>query len=194
MDNRYSHFVKTAKIACPLLALALLSTLFLFSRGTQPADSIPFADIDVKQIAQEERLSAPRFSGVTADGSSITVQASAALPSPSGQLSILDVTADLATSSGANYRIEAEKAAYDGEKNDLSLSEGVRFSTSNGYEIETQSLRTDLNNITVIAPGPVTGTGPLGQINAGQMELRKTEQTQVLVFKDGVKMIYTPKN
>jgi len=79
-DNAYSRFVQWAKILFPLIALGLLSTMFLFSRNVDPSNAIPFADIDVEQIARDQQLSSPRFSGTTSGGASIIVDAETAMP------------------------------------------------------------------------------------------------------------------
>ena len=46
-DNLHSRLVRVLKIALPLIALLLLSTLFLFSRKINPEDAIPYASVDV---------------------------------------------------------------------------------------------------------------------------------------------------
>ena len=47
-DNLHSRLVAILKVALPLIALALLSTLFLFSRKIDPEDAIPYATVDVE--------------------------------------------------------------------------------------------------------------------------------------------------
>ena len=52
--NTYSTVVSWAKIILPLVALGLLSTLFLFSRTPDPNRAIPFAAVDVEELAREQ--------------------------------------------------------------------------------------------------------------------------------------------
>jgi len=78
----YSRVVAWLKVIFPLSALALLSTLFLFARSIDPEQSIPFADVDVKELAREPRITAPEFSGMTADGAAITISAATAKTDP----------------------------------------------------------------------------------------------------------------
>jgi len=195
VDNRYSRFVLWAKIAFPLVALGLLSTMFLFSRTLDPSDAIPFADIDVEKIAREQQLTTPRFSGTTSDGSAITIDAESALPSLTDprRLTIDKVVARIETQTGPSYGIIAQSAIYDGSAELLDLEGDVRISTSTGYRLETEKLVTNLAATGVSAPDFVTGRGPAGLLEAGSMELTTNGETQVLVFKNGVKLIYDPK-
>ena len=57
-DNLHSRLVGVLKVLLPLLALAILSTLFLVSRKINPEDAIPYADVDI-----EDRLRDPKMTG-----------------------------------------------------------------------------------------------------------------------------------
>lgn len=194
-DNAYSRFVQFAKIALPLLALALLSTMFLFSRTINPEDAIPFADIDVEQIAREQRLVAPKFSGVTSDGSTITVTADTALPDATNprRMAATDVNAEIITTTGTQFMVVSLDAIYDGEQDQMDLIGDVRLTTSTGYVMRSELLVADLQETRLVSPGRVTGSGPSGILEAGRMELTATEGSQLLVLKNGVKLIYQPR-
>ncbi|MEL7087874.1 MAG: hypothetical protein AAGL98_05440, partial [Planctomycetota bacterium] len=62
-DNAYSRFVAWAKIILPLVALGLLSTMFLVSRDSDPAATIRIGEQEARGLAQEDGMSAPRFAG-----------------------------------------------------------------------------------------------------------------------------------
>jgi lipopolysaccharide export system protein LptC len=52
-----------------------------------------------------------------------------------------------------------------------------------------------LNRTSLISEGPVTALGPVGTIDSGSMEMRQDtseDGTYLLVFKDGVKLLYKP--
>ena len=195
VDNRYSRFVLWAKIIFPLVALGLLSTMFLFSRTVDPSDAIPFAEIDVEMIAREQKLTSPRFSGTTSDGSAVIVDAESAVPdlTNSRRLSIQKVVARIESLSGPSYGIIADTALYDGNDDLLDMEGNVQLSTSTGYRLETDKLVANLAVTGVDAPGAVSGRGPAGRLQAGSMTLSTNGNTQVLVFKNGVKLIYDPK-
>ena len=195
-DNLYSKFVGTAKIVFPLLALGFLSTIFLFSRNLDPSNAIPFSNIDIEKIAKEQRLSAPKFSGVTSDGSAITVEAESARPdllNPS-RVSASNITALIKTLADAEYRISADTARFDGKSEELDLEGNIQIESSSGYRLETNHLSANLATTGLIAKGKVIGTAPDGMIEAGSMEMLVSDGTQLLVFKNGVRLVYTPKN
>ena len=52
-DNLHSRLVFWLKIALPLVALALLATLFLFGRPIRPEDAIPYASTDITDRAKD---------------------------------------------------------------------------------------------------------------------------------------------
>ncbi len=195
-DNAYSRFVQWVKVILPLLALGLLSTMFLFSRTVNPEDAIPISEVDVEQIAKEQRLAAPEFSAVTSDGSTVTVRAAFARPdlTDARRLTAEDVDAQILTQEGLEINIEANEALYDGGADLLSLMGDVEVMTSTGYVLRTETLVADLEDTGLVSESEVMGNGPSGRLEAGRMELRGQSGSQVLVFKDGVKLIYDPKN
>lgn len=194
VDSGYSRFVRFAKVIFPLLALALLSTLFLFSRTFDPSEAIIISDLDVEKIAREQILASPRFSGITSDGSEILIAATSAKPDPDNQkrLTAEEITATLQTEIGVSYDMRAMGGIYDGETNLLFLSGGVELNSSDGYELMTDSLSANMKITELDAPTKIQGMGPSGKIEAGNMTLRQTGDTQVLEFKNGVKLIYQP--
>ncbi|WP_298294746.1 hypothetical protein [uncultured Litoreibacter sp.] len=194
-NNPYSRFVQFAKIALPLLALGLLSTMFLFSKSVDIEGAIPIFE-GAEEIAREQSLAAPKFSGVTSDGSTITVTAESAKPDLTNprRLSAKNVMADIETQGGTQFMVLSDDALYDGTTDTLDLMGRVRITTSTGYQLNTDALVADLAVTGLVSPGMVTGTGPAGTLEAGAMELSGENGSQVLVFKQGVKLIYDPKD
>ncbi|MCY4180603.1 MAG: LPS export ABC transporter periplasmic protein LptC [Litoreibacter sp.] len=195
-DNSYSRFVQIAKIILPLLALALLSTLFLFSRSIDPEDAIPFVEGDIESIAENQRIATPRFNGVTTDGDKVTVTAAFATPDPSNssRLTIEAAQARIEGLDGGAVNVTANRAIYEGEEESLVLHGQVEIETSTGYTLLSDELRTSLAQTELLSPGPVTGTGAGGVLTAGRMELLTRDGTQLLVFNQGVKLVYQPGN
>lgn len=198
-DNSYSRFVSWAKIVLPLTALALLSTLFLVARTVDPTKSIPYADVDVNELAREQRISAPNYSGVTTDGSAISITATTARPDPDNrdQVQATDLRAELETSTGGFYELSSLTGHIDTGAGHAVLDGGVIITTPSGYRITSERLDTELERTEITSPGPVQAEGPAGTLEAGQMILTRAgeddeESGYLLVFKNGVKLIYTP--
>lgn len=192
-DNLHSRFVGAAKIIFPLLALGFLSTIFLFSRTLDPSDAIPFSDVDIEKIAKEQRLAGPKFSGVTSDGSAITVEAESAKPDLLNprRVSATNIIASIRTTKNEHYKIIADTARFDGTNDDLDLEGNIQLTSSSGYTLNTQQLSANLGTTGMIAKGKIKGTAPGGTIEAGAMELIVKDGAQLLVFTNGVRLVYS---
>lgn len=187
----HSKAVAVAKVALPLLALALLSTLFLISRSINPDDAIPFADVDVQDRVREPRMTAPTWSGVTADGAALTLTAAEARPQ-SGGASAQGLQATLATPDGKTTSFDAAAADLNQTDGKLVLSGGVKVQTADGMQVETDGLTALLDRTEVTSQGEIRATGPLGELTAGGMRLTNGPAGYVLLFQSGVKLLYLP--
>ena len=73
--DRYSRLVFWLKVTLPLVALAILSTLFFVAETLDPEAAIPYASVDVERILKEQGVTKPTFGGVTEDGVAISMSA-----------------------------------------------------------------------------------------------------------------------
>lgn len=196
-DNAHSRLVAWAKIVLPLIALAILSTLFLVSRTIDPNDAIPYADVDIEGLARDPRITAPAYAGLTSDGAALSVTAAEARPGD-GQAARADtLVARLDTPDGGRMDIEAGSGVIDNTARQALLEGGVVITSSTGYRIETPALTAGLDETRVETTTGITGTGPLGDLTAGAMLLTADPAAPgqyVLVFKDRVKLVYDPAN
>lgn len=176
-ESRHSMLVAWAKVALPLAALALLSTLFLFSGKIDPTTASIYAKVDVDALAREPRhprscRNIPARSGATAE----------------------DVIAKLEAASGLVADLSAKSGRIDPSAGDITLSDGVAMQTSTGYRLSTTQmiLATDRSKIT--APEAVQAEAPFGTITSGSMELSRpaADAPYDLVFNGGVKLVYQP--
>lgn len=197
-ENMHSKLVVWAKVTLPLLALALLATLFLFSRQIDPTDAIPFAEVDVEERAREPRLTIPTYAGVTADGSALSIAATEARPDgATGVGTASKIIGKLETPDGARVDLQAENGVLNTEAGFMALDGGVTLTTTSGYTIKTQSLVAKLDQTSLSSPGAISATTPMGQLDAEEMILTqdpKLPGAYRLVFKGHVKLLYSPKN
>ncbi len=196
-DNIHSRVVFWLKIILPLLALAILSTLFLFSRHFDTESALPYSEVDVKELAREQRLTRPEYSTVTADGSALEISAAIAYPQggTTGAATADALVARYDTPTGLRIDVTATSGRIDPDAGNLTLRDGVTIRTSSGYEMTTRGLDAALDRTRMISEGAVTATGPLGRIDAGQMEMRRSADgtdDYVLIFNQGVKLLYDP--
>jgi lipopolysaccharide export system protein LptC len=195
--DRYARTVAFLKIALPLLALALLSTLFLVSRAVTPPANIPFAPDEVRERLTSQQLTEPFFAGTSARGDRIAFTAER-LTRPGGkvgtnQAESIFVTVDFAN--GAQVTVEADLAVIDIAADRGELSGAVEFITSMGFELRSERLDVKLSDIDITSPGPVDGNTPAGDLEAGRMHLfvAKDGSDAQLIFTNGVKLLYRPK-
>lgn len=201
-DNTYSRIVAWLKVLLPVAALVLLSVMFLIARTIDPTEALRFADVDVDELITDQRITRPSFSGVTEDGAAISFTAEAARPSQDDpeDFSATGLVAQIETPDGARVDIVARDATLDGSQSTLSLSGGVRLTTSTDYVIEGAGLMARLDATWVVTDGRVTALSPAGRIEAGRAELTRQggegseSGVYLLVFNDGVKLVYEPKS
>lgn len=195
-NNTYSRMVAWLKVLLPLIALGLLSTMFLISKSIDPTKSLTYARVNLDEIMREQKISGPSFSSVTEDGAAITFSADSARPEEGkNRYSAKEMVARIETPDGGTIDIDAKDAMIDGGTNKIDLSGGVTLVTSTEYTIQTEGLQTAMDATAVTSNGTVTATGPLGKITAGRASIAQQDNktgTYLLVFKDGVKLVYTP--
>lgn len=193
MDS-HSRLVGWLKVALPLTALAILSTLFLIARKIDPDAALPYAEVDIADRLREPRMTAPAFSGVTRDGAAITVTAAEARPG-SESASAAQVAAQIVTPDGGRTALSAGQVTLDQTADTLTLGGGVQIATPQGYEIRTDGLRMALDRTSAESAGRVEGFGPAGQVEAGGLTMTTDAAapgSYVLVFNHGVSLIYRP--
>lgn len=195
-DDPHTRLVTWLKIALPLIALAFLATLFLFSNRIGGEGELPYAKVDVEELARQQRITAPDYSGMTTDGASVTLRARSARPAQTDQQALMDQPA--ATYLGTDgtvieLRAEEGRMALDGAS--VTLDKGVEITTSAGYRLLASDLTALTMHTEVTTDNPVHGDTPFGTVEGGAMILKldaAKPNSYVLIFNKGVKVIYQP--
>ena len=195
--DRYSRIIAWLKVSLPLLALGILSTLFLISRAVDPPASIPFADTEVQERLTNQQVTGPYFSGTSVAGDQIAFVAET-VTTPNGETGRnraekIDLTVDLA--SGTRMTVKANQAELDIARDQTELTGDVEISTSTGYVLQSELLQLHMSELEMISPDAVTGLTPVGDIEAGMMRVFTPEgqSESVMLFTGGVKLIYQNK-
>lgn len=192
--NRYSTTIAWAKVALPLIALALLSTLFLLSRTPDPEDALPFAQVDVDQLVREQRLSRPRFAGTLDDGREVTLvadSAAAAVQDPNTIL-LTAVESRLSLSGGVALLLSADRGDLELARQMVALDGSVTAIVTTGYRMSTERLTVSLDSMRLTAPEAIVLTGPGLTLEAGAMTLTGADGASFLSFTAGVRLLYQP--
>ncbi len=192
----HSRMVGWLKVALPLAALVILSTLFLLSDRIDPSAAIPYAEVDVEDLANDPRMSAPAYAGTTEDGAGITLSANSVRPSSGNQgASAEGVAAMVETPDGQSIDISAATAALDDTGGVLTLFGGVTLETEAGYFLETEGITAQLDRTHVESASSVVVSAPMGDIRADSFVLKQDDanpSAYLLVFNGGVKLVYQP--
>lgn len=197
--DTHSRLIAWLKIVLPLVALVILSTLFLVARVIDPEQAIPYADVDVAERLREPRMTEPTYAGVTDDGAALTLVAEEARPDASdpqsGEATALVGT--LETPDGRKTALTAQKARLDGAARRIDLSGGVQIVSPAGWRVESETMSAMMDVTEVTSTTPVRAEGPAGVVTADGMRLTSPDETKgryLLVFNGNVKLVYTPSN
>jgi len=191
-SNRYSQVVSYVKIVLPIIAIGILSTLFLLSRTPDPERAIPFANVDLEELAREQRLGSPRYAGTTNAGREVVVVAETAVP-VDGQLYLISVDtldARIELDDTRFVDITSLQGVINLETNIADLSTDVEVADSTGYTLDTENLLVNFREFAMSSPTDVVVEGPGFHLEAGSMDLSGAEGAQVLIFNGGVKVLY----
>lgn len=193
----YSRTVAWLKVALPLAALGLLSTLFLLSRVIDPTKSIPFAETEVQDRLLNQRVSGPYYSGTTANGDQIAfVAKSVVTPNGlTGGTNADDVFVKIDLADGGVVEVTSRTASIDVANDVSDLTGDVVITTSTGYVVNSDEITARVSSLDVKSPGAVSADTPAGDLVAGSMRLWTPEQNgpAQMFFTNGVKLIYRPK-
>lgn len=193
MSDR-TRIVRGLRILLPLLALVILSTMFLFSRppGTEPR--IPYADVDAEDMIREPRMVGPEHAGMTDDGTELTLRAAQAIPGRDGNEGR---ASHLALNWKAPDGLEADLTAPDARMAEgvISLSGGVDMRISSGWTIAAPRIDAATDRTWLQATDGIEAEAPFGTLSAGAMELAPDpagNDGSILDFTSGVRLIYLP--
>ena len=194
--RHYSRLVRWMKVILPLAALALIGAIFLTARDKGDLTDL-FSAEELATLGAGLKLDNPRFAGVTARGESFSVRADWALPDsalptvvelekPRGEIELAD---------GRKLTASADSGTLRRKEKTLALQGSVAVDSSDGYHVTTGRLEFDLDGKTARAPGPLTGSGPRGSIEAGSMRAEagpSGEDAGKIWFENRVRLVFIP--
>ncbi|SNS40284.1 hypothetical protein [Antarctobacter heliothermus] len=192
-DGLYSRVIAWLKILLPLAALAMLSTLFLLSRSSEPLQNVPFVEA-LQENTAAERVSAPYFAGTTPRGDVLSVTAKTVRPQDDGRIRADQLEARMRLADGSEIRVDAVEADLNDADRQALMQGGVRIESSQGYVLTTEGLLSSLDRVEAESLGPVQGDGPVGRFEAGHLRITPAgdDGAVQLMFSGGVKLVYQP--
>ena len=195
-----SRLVSYLKIVLPLIAMGLLSTVFLFQEGDKPPTGITFSEDDRDTMRDGLAVYNPRFSGVSQSGDRFFMQAAKATPDRNenpAEVALVDLVGRTEYISGLTIHLRAARGLAHLERQQVDLSGGIHVSTSDGLEGMANAGTAGLEDGSFVSDGPVSLTASFGALDAGSMRVQtetdsEGAQNQVFTFENGVKLTLDP--
>jgi len=197
----HTRFVTYLKIGLPIIAIILFVSIFLFNKKDAIRDGLIFTTAEMQDLALGQKITKPNFAGVTSNGEAFTLSAKEALPNAPKptRIDLEFPNAEINTTKGLRILSKATRGVLDIDDKRATLSGDVSIETSNGYTARSTEITIDFKTGNANSMGRVMASGPAGSIEAGALEARQNLDTvpdggaAVLLFKQGVKLIYKPK-
>lgn len=191
----HSRVVTVLKVGLPLLALGLMSALFLFSIRDDFESEPIFSDADLEAFSEGLQVSRPTLSGRTRGNETFRFIAEAAIPdgAPPTRVAIRDLTGSFTFMDGQEIEVTARAADLDLAGDVMELQQHVTVSSSDGYQISAEIMRLELRPGTIDAEGAVHAVGPMGEIWSETLEIvpsTKDPNRRVISFGRGVRLLY----
>ena len=177
--DTHSRLVGWLKLALPLAALVILSTLFLIADRIDPEAAIPYANVDVEDLARDPRMTTPSYAGLTSDGSALTLTADVQRIEYSGVKSVGNAIGQLF----AGNAFGSGDGPGFGWKDVTVVKLGVSYDIADwtlraGYSHASQPVPKGQTLLNILAPGVVQDHVSLGatwrQGKAGELSVAYT--------------------
>lgn len=191
-----TRIVRWLRVLLPLVALVMLSTMFLLSRGSDSESRIPYAEVDAQAAARDGRIVGPEYMGVTDDGVQMSLRADSVTPDQAGEGGqASDLRLDWQRPDGVTAEVTAPAGgAGDGV---VQLEGGVVMSTSTGWQVRSSQLQAQTDRSVITADQGIEADAPFGTLRADRMRLAPQDDAgddspAILNFSGGVRLIYQP--
>lgn len=193
--DRHSRWVQFLKVLLPLVAILLLSSVFLFSRSIDTNVSVPFSGQEIDDRLTDQIVTRPDYKGVTRKGEEIRVEARRASQGGEDEMpTASEFQGRFGLSNGGEITLESDTGAIRPDKGTATFTGNVVITTANGIQVTTDLLNTSLDEIRGDSPGQIDGVGPIGDFTAGHMTFgaEKKDGPVHILFTGGVKLVYEP--
>jgi len=196
-DITHSRLVNFLKVALPLAALALLSSMFLFARTFQSnPTALPYAPEQIAEMLDDPHLQAPRTSTLNEKGDEVLFTARRAYPGASDSQGMRAIDPDLLILSpdGSQTRVTARQGNLDPAADEVVMRENVKVETDQGEQLLSEELHARISDGHMFSPGPARAIAPGLVIDGDSMTRTRSNGSgsDVVVFNGNVKLLYQP--
>lgn len=198
-EHAYSRIIGAAKIVLPLVALGILSLLFVLSRPSRQGEPLRFVDVGLEEMVQDEHLARPDYRSVTETGGNLRLKAEDMRPVPDteGIYTGRVLQGWIDGSDTVSYTMTSETGRLNEAEGRAWLVGSVRLVRNDGHTALSEEIEiaTDLSRL--MSPGKIHAFGPLGTLDADSMEMLGRPDLAsgtLTVFRGNVRLLYDPKN
>lgn len=194
-----SRLVTILKVGLPLVALGMLSALFLIQTDdTLSGGGISFTRGDMDALGEGLSVSNPVLTGTSEAEDRFRFTADRVVPdaAPPTRADMTNVAGRIDLDRGASIDLSAPTAAFDLPTQRLVLGGPVHITTSDGYDMRAREMRIDLAKGVLEASQSVKSQGPLGSITSGDLRIKPNapgdDGARLFSFGKGVRVLYVP--
>lgn len=193
----YSRLVAILKVVLPLIALGMLSALFLIQTEDELGGEVVFSEGDIAALGSGLRVTNATFSGTTRDDDRFRFEAELVEPdaAPPTRAEITGLSGRIDFTDGRSMTLASEAASLDLAASRLDLVGAARVTTSEGYVLRAERIGVDLASGKLEAGEDVVTEGPPGTITSGTLEIGPPEtagEDRRIRFGNGVRLVYDP--
>ena len=186
------RLVRLLLFVLPALALSLVAATFLWTNFYADEEVVPLTFTDVGAIDDDLRMISPRITGTDKDDRPFTITADTALQDQGNaeRIRLNELQADMTLSDGSWLSLSAAEGLYLVKNDSLELEGRVSIFSDIGYELHAEQASIDLKAGSIVSSKPISGQGPLGEIEAGGMSVIANGDR--LRFENGVHLTLYP--
>ena len=188
----YSNTVFYLKLTLVFLGLFALVLIFLSVKKLEPSSEIPFAkDMDFATL--DDGLTNPIYSSMTNSGDELRIAADQIISTDLKDTALIkSAILRIFSESGSDIFLTSDMALINNREKSLTFSKNVILKTNDKMEITAPKIFTSLDKTLIQADGPIKGFFGKSNIQAGQLNISKENNSAHLVisFTKGVKMVY----
>tara|TARA_B100000212_G_scaffold181342_1_gene136537 strand:+ start:719 stop:1324 length:606 start_codon:yes stop_codon:yes gene_type:complete len=188
----YSNTVFYLKLTLVFLGLFALVLIFLSAKKLEPSSEIPFAkDMDFATL--DDGLTNPIYSSMTNSGDELRIAADQIISTDLKDTALIkSAILRIFSESGSDIFLTSDMALINNREKSLTFSKNVILKTNDKMEITAPKIFTSLDKTLIQADGPIKGFFGKSNIQAGQLNISKENNSAHLVisFTKGVKMVY----
>ena len=188
----YSNTVFYLKLTLFFLGLFALVLIFLSAKKIDQSSEIPFAkDMDFATL--DDGLTKPIYSAMTNSGDELRIAAEQIISTNQKDTALIkSAILRIFSESGSNIFLTSDMALINNGEKSLTLSKNVILKTNDKMEITAPQIFISLDKTLIQADGPVKGLFGTSNIESGQLNISKENNSGNLVisFTKSVKMVY----